>query len=79
MGYEIEIHQLDDWEALYVDGTAVAQDHSRTFDRWLRDQEFPLTIKSMVTEYHSGDAVSEYGENTGGLPDTLAELRSLGG
>lgn len=77
MGYEIEIHMLDDWEALYVDGTAVAQNHSRTFYRWLRDQTFPLTIKSMVTEYHSGDSVSEYGEKSGCLPDTLAELRSL--
>lgn len=77
MEYEIEIHQLDDWEALYVNGTAAAQGHSRTFDRWLQDQTFPLTIKSMVTEYHSGDSVSEYGENSGCLPDTLAELRSL--
>lgn len=75
---EIEIHRVEDWEALYVDGRSVYQDHSGTFEEWLqRHATFPLTIKSMIWKYHEGDGVSDHAMDTGRLPLTLAELRAL--
>jgi len=78
--HDIEVHGVSDWEAIYVDGESVYQDHSGVLAYWLeRHAEFPMTIKSLVTQYHEGDRVDDYAQNSGRLPATLTELRSLEG
>ena len=78
MEVKIELHSVDDWEALYVNGVSVYQTHRNTLSWWLNHgAKFPLNILSLVDEYHEGDALDEYACNTGGLPETLEELRAL--
>lgn len=83
MGIKIEIHSVDDWEAIYVDGTCHSQNHSDRLEEFilahfLRDENpQPMTIDSLVHEYHEGDAIHEQVTLRGRFPDTLEELRGI--
>lgn len=73
---DIEVHSIDDWEALYVNGGCVGQDHSHTLEEWLLGAEKPLLIKSLVHQYHEDDHVMDYAEYTGRLPEELSWIKS---
>ena len=85
MEANIELHQVmtlwDGWEALYVNGECVQQDHGGTLANWisarLKKGRPPLTIKSLEVIYHEGNAVDSFALRKGRLPETLAELKEL--
>ena len=83
MEANIEIHQVDGWEALYVNGECVQQGlDGDTLESWIalrqRAGGLPLTIKSWKRIYHDapGGAV-RFALRKGRLPETLAELKAL--
>ena len=81
MEANIEIHQVDGFEALYVNGECVQQGRDGgTLESWiagrLRAGDVVL-IKSWKRIYHEGDAVAEFEFKKGRLPETLAELKAL--
>lgn len=82
MGINIEIHLVDDWEALYVDGALYHQNHSDQLEgflleHFLRNEGGPLTIDTLTHDYHESDAIAEHVSLRGRFPETLEELRSL--
>lgn len=83
MGIKIEIHSVDDWEAIYVDGERRGQDHSDQLERFLEkhfhSRSFgpPMTIDTISWFYHEGDDVAEYVLEGGGFPDTLKDLEMI--
>ena len=81
MEANIELHQVDGWEALYVNTLCVQQDHGGTLENWisarLKRGRPPVTIKSWKRFYHEDDAVDVFALRKGRLPETLAELKAL--
>jgi len=86
MEVNIELHQVmtlwDGWEALYVNGECVQQDHGGTLANWisarLKKGRPPLTIKSFEVIYHDGvGGAVRFALRKGRLPETLAELKEL--
>lgn len=65
---DIEIHSLDDWEAIYVNGVSQYQAHSGVLEWWFQNMaEMPITIRSLKRRYRDDldpDMISR-------LPDTL--------
>lgn len=83
MGINIEIHSVDDWEALYVDGKCHSQGQPDRLEEFIlahflgRDNPHPMTIDSVTHEYHEGDAVHERVTLRGRFPETLEELKGI--
>lgn len=82
MEANIEIHQIDGWEALYVNGEQVQQGRDgETLESWIAGRlsvdGLPIIIKSWKRFYHEGDAVDDFAFQKGCLPETLAELKAL--
>ena len=83
MEANIELHQVDGWEALYVNGECVQQgDYGATMPCWISSQlkrgRPPLTIKSFEVIYHDGvGGAVRFALRKGRLPETLAELKEL--
>ena len=81
MEVNIELHQVDGWEALYVNGECVQQDHGATRACWISSQtkgrRGVITVKSFELIYHEDDAVAAFALQKGRLPETLAELKEL--
>lgn len=77
MVYDIEIHSVEDWEVIYVNGRSFTQNHSHVMDTWLERVEFPCTIRTLLRRYHDGDAVDRAVQSAGQFPMTLDELRAI--
>lgn len=75
---KIEIHFVDDWEALYIDGVSVTQGHDGTLEYWLQHVvEYPLTIESFCKKYHEGDLLDKYVLQNARFPDTLEKIEKI--
>ena len=83
MEVNIELHGVwpTGWEALYVNGECVQQDHGATRACWISSQtkgrRGVITVKSFELIYHEDDAVAAFALQKGRLPETLAELKEL--
>lgn len=83
MGINIEIHSVEDWEALYIDGKLHSQSHSDqleefVFQHFMRDDNpKPLTIDTFKFEYYEDNPVSEYVLRVGCFPETLSGLYEI--
>lgn len=74
----IELHAIEDWEGLYIDGFLEAQSHSRLLERLLEDwAPGPIHIEHLDIVYHEDDAVDRYVRDAGDFPDTVEDLQEL--
>lgn len=76
---DIEIHRIDDWEAIYVNGECDYQ-HHHVLEEFLEYLEKPAIINSFSIIYHDEDdspSIFEYVLRKGCFPDTLDELYKL--
>lgn len=69
---KIDIHQVDDWIAIYKNGKRIYSDHSITGEDMLDLLGIPYE-----STYHEGDAVYEYAMSGMVFPDTLEELEAI--
>lgn len=71
---KVVIVTAEDWEAIYVNGNSVYQDH-RVTDMWTLKQYIPKTLVGDIEEYEVDyEWFAEYGEEYGCLPDKLDEV-----
>ena len=83
MGIKIEIHSVDDWEAIYVDGHLHSQNHSDRLEDFIltyflrNDNPEPLTIDSLVHEYHEDDDIARHVQLRGRFPGSLSEHHQI--
>lgn len=79
IGLKLELHAVDDWEVLYVNGQLVNRgDHREVFLNWMkRDAEYPLTISSFDTFYHEGDVIDKFVKVYAYFPTTLEDLYKI--
>lgn len=82
MGIKIEIHTIDDWEALYADGRLEQEGHSESLEnylyRWFRNNpNRSLTIDSITFHQHNRDAITDYVGRTGSFPKALGLFREI--
>jgi len=71
---QINIVEINDWTALYIDGQAVLQDHTLSIEQVLAK----LGIECFHS-YESSDGVTAYAHKHGRLPDSLEDLDKLHG
>jgi hypothetical protein len=75
MEVEIELHRVDNWEALYINGECHDQSHSGLLEDWLfYCLKTPVTIKSVKRVYHEEDVTADQVMNCGWFPENLADL-----
>ena len=83
MGINIEIHSVDDWEALYVDGKCHSQGHSDRLEEFILahflgwDNPRPITIDSVDHEYHENGPIAEHVLRVGRFPDSLTDFNEI--
>lgn len=82
MSIKIELHSVDDWEAIYVDGVCDSQNHSNQLEEYLfrhfmRREGGPLTIDSLVSIYHEDDAIADHVQSAGRFPEKLTDFKQI--
>lgn len=83
MGINIEIHSVDDWEALYVDGKCHSQGQPDRLEEFIlahflgRDNPHPMTIDSVTHEYHEDDDIARHVQLRGRFPESLSEHHQI--
>lgn len=82
MEIDIEVHSVDDWEAVYVDGEIYHQHHGcghieRVILEHFGKSETPLTFKSYRDVQHENDEVDVYVQRTGFFPKKLSDVHAL--
>lgn len=69
---DIEIHSVDDWVAVYIDGNLKYSDHS------IRGRDMLDILDIQYNSYfHEGDAIEQYAMAGMGFPNTLEELEAI--
>jgi len=60
MEVDIEIHALDDYEAIYINGKLTGQNNDGTLSDYLSSVgKLPLTIKTYSIQYHIDDNIQD--------------------
>jgi len=78
MEVDIEIHALDDYEAIYINGKLTGQNNDGTLSDYLSSVgKLPLTIKTYSIQYHIDDNIQEYCYQNGSMPKTVKELNEV--
>jgi len=77
--YEIELHRVDDWEVLYVNGVSWNQRSSSLLESFIEEvANEPCVIHLQCSVYwDDDDSVVQHAINTGRFPDTLVEFEEL--
>ena len=75
--FKLELHRVDDWEALYVNGEVYGQDHSGVMSLFLGYTLTPFTIDSFIKYSHFDNKLEEYVTDCGHFPDTVVDLAKI--
>jgi hypothetical protein len=76
---DIELHRVDDYEALYINGELVEENSSGVVERFFFNSELrtPITIQNIKSFYHGGQVSEHIVEERGSFPKTLSEMNEI--
>jgi hypothetical protein len=78
--YNIELHSVDDWEVLYVNGVSWDQRHSSLLESFIKEVAMnePCIIHLQCSAYWNyDDPVGQQCIKSGRFPNTLLEFKEL--